>query len=352
MATPIIGQVHGYCLAGGTELATACDLVYVAEDAQIGYPPVRLMSPPDMQWQTWMMGLRRGMEALLTGDSMSGTEAVTAGLREPRLPARRRSTPRCSTIAERVAKVPPDLLALNKRVAHRAMEAMGIRNGIRATADIQALGFHQPASRDYLAILRDQGRLRRAQRPRPCLRRLPRAHPGDLTRQRSRRGPALSLFPHSLRTTRREPARRRRNGRTPASRAGVSVIAQQRARFAAPGRRLRRCYGRRFDEGASARLAARHHGRSVRGQRGGATRARRGAARRDGSGRARRDAGGAGAPHRPRQAAAARPRRLARRSRLAVPRAVAAGRARHVRRRPAWRRHHHRHRAWSPVGGA
>ena len=72
MATPIIGQVHGYCLAGGSELATACDLVYVADDAQIGYPPVRLMSPPDMQWQTWMMGLRRGMEALLTGDSMSG----------------------------------------------------------------------------------------------------------------------------------------------------------------------------------------------------------------------------------------------------------------------------------------
>ena len=79
MSTPIIGQVHGYCLAGGTELATACDLVYVADDAKIGYPPVRLMSPPDMQWQTWMMGLRRGMEALLTGDSMSGTEAVAAG---------------------------------------------------------------------------------------------------------------------------------------------------------------------------------------------------------------------------------------------------------------------------------
>jgi len=79
MATPIIAQVHGYCLAGGSELATACDLVYVAEDAKIGYPPVRLMSPPDMQWQTWLMGLRRGMEALLTGDSMSGVEAVQYG---------------------------------------------------------------------------------------------------------------------------------------------------------------------------------------------------------------------------------------------------------------------------------
>ena len=44
MATPIIAQVHGFCLAGGTELATACDLVYVAHDAQVGYPPVRSMS--------------------------------------------------------------------------------------------------------------------------------------------------------------------------------------------------------------------------------------------------------------------------------------------------------------------
>jgi enoyl-CoA hydratase len=49
LAKPVIAQVHGYCLAGGTELATACDVVYVADDAQIGYPPVRLMSPPDMQ---------------------------------------------------------------------------------------------------------------------------------------------------------------------------------------------------------------------------------------------------------------------------------------------------------------
>ena len=43
MSKPIVGQVHGYCLAGGSELAAACDLLYVAEDAQIGYPPVRLM---------------------------------------------------------------------------------------------------------------------------------------------------------------------------------------------------------------------------------------------------------------------------------------------------------------------
>lgn len=156
MATPIIAQVHGYCLAGGTELATACDLVYVADDAQIGYPPVRLMSPPDMQWQTWLLGLRKGMEALLTGDSMSGAEAAEAGFANRAHPADDLEAA-VLAVAERVAKVPPDLLALNKRAAHRAMEAMGIRTGMRATADIQAMGFHQRSSREYMRSFAEKG---------------------------------------------------------------------------------------------------------------------------------------------------------------------------------------------------
>jgi enoyl-CoA hydratase len=156
MATPIIAQVHGYCLAGGTELATACDLVYVADDAQIGYPPVRLMSPPDMQWQTWMMGLRKGMEALLTGDSMSGVEAVQSGFANRHF-AEADLEREVLAIAERITKVPSDLLALNKRAAHRAMEAMGIRTGIRATAEIQAMGFHQASSREYMKSFRTKG---------------------------------------------------------------------------------------------------------------------------------------------------------------------------------------------------
>ncbi len=148
LATPIIAQVHGYCLAGGTELATACDLVYVAQDAQIGYPPVRSMSPPDMAWHVWLMGMRRAMEAMLTGDSMSGSDAVDAGFAN-RAFAVERLEDEVLAIAERVAKVPADLQALNKRVVHRAMEAMGMRDGMRATADINALGFHQRSSREY-----------------------------------------------------------------------------------------------------------------------------------------------------------------------------------------------------------
>lgn len=150
MATPLIAQVHGYCLAGGTELAAACDLVYVAHDAQIGYPPVRSMSPPDMAWHVWLTGMRRAMEAMLTGDSISGDEAVLAGVANRAFAADELDA-QVLEIAQRVAKVAPDLQALNKRVVHRAMDAMGMREGMRATADLNALGFHQRSSREYFA---------------------------------------------------------------------------------------------------------------------------------------------------------------------------------------------------------
>ena len=152
LSKPIIAQVHGYCLAGGTELATACDLVYVAHDAQIGYPPVRSMSSPDMAWHVWLMGMRRAMEAMLTGDSMTGDEAVAAGFANRAFPAASLDE-EVLAIAQRVAKVPADLQAINKRVVHRAMEAMGMRDGMLATADLNALGFHQRSSREYFGKL-------------------------------------------------------------------------------------------------------------------------------------------------------------------------------------------------------
>ncbi len=152
LATPVIAQVHGWCLAGGTELASACDLVYVAEDARIGYPPVRAMSPPDMAWQPWLLGMRRAMEAMLTGDAMTGVEAVAAGFANRAFPGEHLEA-EVLAVAERVAQVPPDLQALNKRVVHRAMDVMGIRAGLRATAELNALGFHQRSSREYFGRL-------------------------------------------------------------------------------------------------------------------------------------------------------------------------------------------------------
>ncbi|MEU1548380.1 enoyl-CoA hydratase-related protein [Nocardia sp. NPDC005745] len=143
--TPVIGQVHGYCLAGGTELAMACDLVYVADDAIIGYPPVRDISPPDMCWQPWIYGLRRGMEAVLTGDSVSGKEAVELGFANRSFPVDELEEA-VLTLAERISKVPPEVLALNKRAVHRAMDIMGIRTSLRATTDSQTIGGMLPSA--------------------------------------------------------------------------------------------------------------------------------------------------------------------------------------------------------------
>ncbi len=153
MAKPIIAQVHGYCLAGGTELATACDLVYVAEDARIGYPVVRSISPPDNQFYPWIVGLRRAMELMLTGDHMSGLEAVESGFANRAFPEADLED-NVLRIAERVAKVPSDLQQINKRAVHRQMDAMGIRAGIRAGTEMQQLATYTATTQAHLQELR------------------------------------------------------------------------------------------------------------------------------------------------------------------------------------------------------
>lgn len=153
MAKPVIAQVHGWCLAGGSELATACDLVYVAEDAQIGYPPVRMMSPPDNQFHAWLCGLRPAMEMMLTGDAIDGREAVRVGFANRAFPAAELEA-EVLKIAERIAKIAPDVQQMNKRSVHRAMEIMGLRAAIRAGTEIQALALTTQSSRETFAKVR------------------------------------------------------------------------------------------------------------------------------------------------------------------------------------------------------
>ena len=142
LAKPVIAQVHGWCLAGGSELAIACDLVYVAEDAQIGYPPVRTMSPPDNQYHAWLMGMRAAMEHDADRRLRSAAiEAVRLGFANRAFPAADLEA-EVLAMAERIAKVDPELAQLNKRLVHRQMEAMGLRAGLRAGTDLHALGWH------------------------------------------------------------------------------------------------------------------------------------------------------------------------------------------------------------------
>lgn len=153
LAKPVIAQVHGWCLAGATELAAACDLVYLSEDAQIGYPPVRGMSPPDTQFHPWLCGFRSAMEQMLTGDALSAEEAVRVGFAN-RAFAAAELEGEVLKIAERVAKIPPEVQQINKRSVHRAMEAMGLRAAIRAGTEMQALAMTTEASRQTFSGFR------------------------------------------------------------------------------------------------------------------------------------------------------------------------------------------------------
>jgi enoyl-CoA hydratase len=155
LAKPVIAQVHGFCLAGGSELATGCDLVYVAEDAQMGYPAVRF-GVPDMHFHAWFLGMRRAMEMMVTGDSISGVEAVAEGWANRAFPAAELDDA-VLEIAQRIASIPPELVQLNKRVVHRQMDAMGMRAGIRAGTELCALGTHTQAMREFRESIESRG---------------------------------------------------------------------------------------------------------------------------------------------------------------------------------------------------
>jgi enoyl-CoA hydratase len=155
LAKPVIAQVHGYCLAGGSELATCCDLVYVAEDAKMGYPAVRF-GVPDMHFHPWFLGMRRAMEMMVTGDSVTGIEAAREGWANRAFPADELEEA-VLDVARRITEVPPELVQLNKRVVHRQMEHMGLRSGIRAGTELCALGTKTEAMRQFTENIKAKG---------------------------------------------------------------------------------------------------------------------------------------------------------------------------------------------------
>jgi enoyl-CoA hydratase len=149
LSKPVIAQVHGFCLAGGSELATGCDLVYMAEDAQMGYPAVRF-GVPDMHFHPWLVGMRRGMEMMLTGDSINGIEAAERGWATRAYPLGELEE-KTLEMATRIAALPPDIVQLNKRVVHRQMEVMGLRQGIRQGTELCSLGTHQKSFAAFIS---------------------------------------------------------------------------------------------------------------------------------------------------------------------------------------------------------
>ena len=157
LAKPVIAQIHSYCLAGATELATGCDLVYAADDARIGYPAVRF-GTPDMQWHAWLLGPKLGMELMLTGDWITGEEAARSGFATRSYPADELEE-RVLEKAQRVAMIPSDILQINKRTVHRGMAVMGFPTAIRQGTELCALTMGTETFKAFIAEKDSEGGL-------------------------------------------------------------------------------------------------------------------------------------------------------------------------------------------------
>ena len=156
MHKPVIGQVHGYCLAGGTDLVFLCDVVIAAEDAVFGFPPVRAMGSPVAHMWTYLAGPQWAKRLLLTGDSVSGEEAARIGLVLQAVPAERLEE-EVESLAGKMAQIDVDLLAANKRIVNTAMELMGARTMQRMAAERDAIGRQSPVVHEFYRIAKEQG---------------------------------------------------------------------------------------------------------------------------------------------------------------------------------------------------
>ncbi|MQF82920.1 enoyl-CoA hydratase [SAR202 cluster bacterium AD-802-E10_MRT_200m] len=153
---PVIAQVHGYCLAGGSELASMCDLMFVANDAKLGYPPIRAMSVPDTMYFPWKLPMSKAKLLLLTGNAATGEEAANWGWATQSFPIEdlEESTFR---MAKSIASIAIDELALLKRAINRSYEIMGIRASLEVGADIQALSNFRERAGEFRRISVEQG---------------------------------------------------------------------------------------------------------------------------------------------------------------------------------------------------
>ena len=153
---PVIAQVHGYALAGGLELAMACDLIVAAADAQLGEPEIRFGSAPVTLLMPYLIGQKKTRELLLTGDLIDGTEAHRIGLVNRVVPVER-LVEEVDALADRLARVPPDVMAPTKLMLNRAMEAAGFMEAVEAGLDLQSMINMSETQREFDAVVRRDG---------------------------------------------------------------------------------------------------------------------------------------------------------------------------------------------------
>ena len=122
---PVVAQVHGVCVGGGSDLALCSDLIVCAEDARIGYPPARVWGSPTTAMWFHRLGLERAKRLLLTGDPMSGTTAAEWGFASGAYPPEKLDEATLA-LCRRIARLPANQLQFMKMLVNSAVEQQGL----------------------------------------------------------------------------------------------------------------------------------------------------------------------------------------------------------------------------------
>ncbi len=158
LAKPTIAAVRGHCLAGGCELAMACDMVVSARSGRFGEPEIRFGSGPVALLMPYVLGQKRTAELLFTGDTIDAEEAHRAGLVN-RVVADEELEAAAQELARRVALAPLEVLRLTKLALVRAYDAMGLRAAVAANLDLSAIlnAADTPEGREFAGIVTSKG---------------------------------------------------------------------------------------------------------------------------------------------------------------------------------------------------
>lgn len=156
MHKPVIAQVHGYCLAGGMDLALLCDMIIAADTATFGFPPARdLGALPNNLWM-YNCGPQWAKRLLMTGDTVTGAEAQSIGL-VMKAVSSEAIEGEVEGLTDRMALIDPELLSANKRIVNLAMELMGARTLQRLAAENDVRGHNTRAADRFRASVEEKG---------------------------------------------------------------------------------------------------------------------------------------------------------------------------------------------------
>ena len=152
---PVICKVHGFAVAGGSDIALCADLTYMADDAQIGYMPARVWGTPTTAMWVYRLGPEKAKRMLFTGDKINGREAEAMGLVLKSLPAAELDD-EVEAMAQRMVTVPINQLAMQKMVINQAMEAT-ITQTQRLATVFDGISRHSPEGLNFKARSESEG---------------------------------------------------------------------------------------------------------------------------------------------------------------------------------------------------